>query len=70
MKKLTLDLKTEEIEKFKEITDKVYEIGLKNGRVEMKNKILKKINRDFSLVTFCKPREAVMKIMKLIDKIK
>jgi len=32
-------------EELKKITDEIYNIGFKNGGIEMKNKILKTINR-------------------------
>lgn len=49
------------------ILDKVYAIGFKNGQIEMKNKVLKSINLDWSLV-----RDAglMVKLMKKISGLK
>lgn len=57
-------------EEDKKIVDEIYEIGVKNGGIEMKNKILKKINRDWTLVTIKKPMDLIIKILKIINKIK
>ena len=51
----------------KEELDKVYSIGFKNGQLEMKYKILKAINRDWSLVAIRKPLDVAVKIMKKIS---
>lgn len=53
----------------KEIADKIYAVGFRNGQIAMRSKILKKINRDWSLVATKKPMDLIMKIMKIIDKI-
>ena len=34
----------------KRVMDKIYTTGFRNGRIDMKNKILKQINRDWSLL--------------------
>lgn len=47
--------------------DKVYAVGFKNGQIEMRNKVLKSINRDWSLI----PDAGLMvKLMKKIDRLK
>jgi hypothetical protein len=56
----TLDAET------KKIADKIYKVGVKNGGILMKNKILKKLNRDWTL----RPIDTVIKILKIINKIK
>lgn len=54
-------------QELKEGMDKVYAIGFKNGRIDMKNKILKSINRDWRLLPNA---DLVVKILKKINKIK
>ncbi len=54
-------------EELKEKLDEVYTIGFKNGQIEMKNKVLKKINRDWSMVADLNP---VVKILNTISKIR
>lgn len=54
----------------KEAMDEVYAIGFKNGGIEMKNKILKKINRDFSLFINQKAGFVAVKILKMVAKLK
>lgn len=49
--------------------DEVYAIGFKNGQTEMKNKVLKKINRDWSLFRPDDVKTAI-KIMKNVNKIR
>lgn len=58
-----------EKEELKEAMDKVYAIGFKNGQIAMKNKVLRKINHDWSLFT---PQDLkiAMKIMKKINTIR
>lgn len=47
--------------------DEVYAVGFKNGQIEMRNKILKSINRDVSLL----PNASLMvKLMKKINRLK
>ncbi len=46
--------------------DKIYSIGFKNGQICMKNKIMKFINRDWTLFP---DLEIVVKILKKINKI-
>jgi hypothetical protein len=58
------DMKEGEIKKG---LDKVYAVGFKNGQIEMRNKVLKSINRDWSLI----PDAGLMvKLMKKIDRLK
>lgn len=54
---------------FKEAMDEVYSIGFKNGQIEMRSKVLKKINRDWDLVTIRKPMDLIMEILKKVNKI-
>ncbi len=54
----------------KENLDEVYSVGFRNGQIEMKNKVLKAINRDWSLVTIKKPLDVAMKIMKKVNSLK
>jgi len=54
-------------EELKEGLDEVYSIGFKNGQIEMRNKILKCINRDWSLI---KHIDVMIKLMKKINRIK
>lgn len=49
----------------KEVADEIYTIGFKNGQIEMKSKILKTINQDWSLAG-----DITMKILKKINSIK
>ncbi len=56
-------------EETKEIADKIYDVGFRNGQIDMKNKVLKKINRDWSLVTIKKPMDLVVKILKKVNRI-
>lgn len=44
--------------------DEIYAIGFRNGQIEMKNKVLMKINRNWTL-----PVEPAMKILKMVNKI-
>jgi hypothetical protein len=54
-------------EDIKKGLDDVYSVGFKNGQIEMRNKILKSINRDWSLI----PDAGLMvKLMKKISRIK
>ena len=61
---------TEELSpQVKEFADKVYAIGFKNGQIEMKNKVLKSINRDWNLVGIKKPMDLIMTILKKVNKL-
>jgi len=51
----------------KKTLDTVYGIGFKNGQVEMRNKILKSVNRDYSLLPNA---DLMVKLMKKINKLK
>lgn len=57
-------MKEEEIKKG---LDKVYDVGFKNGQIEMRNKILKSINRDWSLIM---NGALMVKLMKKINRLK
>jgi hypothetical protein len=54
-------------ETLKEAMDEVYGIGFKNGQIEMRNKILKSINRDWSLIPNV---DLMIKLMKKINRIR
>jgi hypothetical protein len=54
----------------KEKLDEIYNIGVKNGGIEMKNKILKSLNRDWKLFSEAPKVSFLMKILKKINKIK
>ena len=54
----------------KKAADLIYNIGFRNGQIEMKSKILKKINRDWTLITIKQPMDLVMKILKNVNKIR
>ena len=49
--------------------ESVYALGFKNGQIEMKNKILKNINRNWNLVTTKRPMSVATEILKKIYKI-
>lgn len=66
----TLENKRKVEKETKKILDKVYVAGFRNGQIEMKNSVLKKINRDWTLITIRPPMDLVMKILKMVDKIK
>lgn len=51
----------------KEHLDAVYSAGFKNGQIEMKNKVLKSINRDWNLLP---DADLVMKLLKKINKLR
>lgn len=51
----------------KEQLDAVYSIGFKNGQIEMRNKVLKSINRDWSLI---RDADLLIKVMKKINKLR
>lgn len=54
----------------KEIADKIYAIGFKNGQIEMKNKVLKTINRDWDLITIKRPMDLIMRVLKTVNKLR
>lgn len=56
-----------EEEEIKKGLDEVYAVGFKNGQIEMRNKILKSINRDWSLVANA---DLMIRLMKKINRIK
>lgn len=51
----------------KEDLDEVYSIGFRNGQIEMRNKVLKSINRDWSLI---RDVDLLIKVMKKINKLR
>ncbi len=54
-------------EELKKGLDDVYLMGFTNGQIEMRNKILKSINRDWKLV---KHFDLMVKLMRKINRIK
>ena len=50
--------------------DKIYTIGFRNGQVAMRNRVLQKINHDWTLVTIKPPMDLIMKILKNVSKIR
>lgn len=50
--------------------DKLYDTGFNNGSIEMKNKIMKSLNRDWRMFTSVAQVKLLIKILKKIDKIK
>lgn len=56
--------------RYKEIADKIYNVGIKNGGILMKNEILKTLNRDWKLFKTYSEVKLLMKILKKINKIK
>jgi hypothetical protein len=56
-----------EEEEIKQALDKVYSIGFKNGQIEMRNKVLKAINRDWSLIRYA---DLMVNLMKKINRLK
>ncbi len=57
-----------DIEELKKYLDKVYAIGFKNGQIEMKNRVLIKINRDVKFWIGVKA-DYVMNLLKTINKL-
>ena len=47
--------------------DGIYSVGFKNGQIEMRNKVLKSINRDYSLLPNA---DLMIKLMKKINKLR
>ena len=50
------------------LADEIYAVGFKNGQIEMKNKVLKRINRDWTLIVM-KTVDALIMILKGVNKI-
>ena len=63
-------MKTPVTKRVKEVADKIYAVGFKNGQIEMKNKVLKNINRDWNLITIKPPMDLIVTILKKVNKIK
>lgn len=51
----------------KEDLDEIYSIGFRNGQIEMRNKVLKSINRDWGLI---RDAALMVKVMKKINKLR
>lgn len=54
----------------KEKLDQVYRVGRRNGSIEMKSKILKSLNRDWSLFRTKSELDLCIKILKKINRLK
>jgi hypothetical protein len=54
---------------FKEALDDVYSAGFRNGALEMKNKVLKSINRDWNLFGTPAELKLMVKVMKKINRL-
>lgn len=50
--------------------EKLYSLGVQHGSLEMKNKILKALNKDVKLFTTTQECDLLIKILKKIDKTK
>lgn len=57
-------------EELKEKLDEVYAIGFRNGRIDMKNKILKSLNRDWKLFHSVATVGLMVKILKKINRLR
>lgn len=47
--------------------DEVYSVGFRNGQIEMRNKVLKSINRDWKLLPNA---DLMVKVMKKINRLR
>ncbi len=56
-------------EELKEYMDKVYAIGFKNGQIEMRNRVLMKLNRDMNFWTSVKNADFLVTLLKKINKL-
>lgn len=54
----------------KKWADEIYQVGFRNGQIEMKNKVLKTINRDWKIVRMKNPVDVAMHFLKKINKLK
>lgn len=50
----------------KKIADKIYAVGFKNGQIDMKNRVLMKLNRNWTIT----PIATLIKILKIVNKIR
>lgn len=55
-------------EELKEYMDRVYAVGFRNGQIEMKNRVLMKLNRDIKLWIGGKA-DFMMELLKKINKL-
>lgn len=53
----------------KQKLDEVYNIGLRNGGIDMKNKVLKSLNRDWKLFTTASELKLLVKVLKKINRL-
>jgi len=56
-------------QELKKKLDEVYDVGVKNGRIEMKNKILKSLNRDWKLFSTIAEVKLLVKVLKKINRL-
>ena len=56
-------------EELKEYMDKVYAVGFKNGQIEMKNRVLMKLNRDVNFWTSVRNADFLVTLLKKINKL-
>lgn len=54
----------------KKIADQIYNTGFRNGQIDMKNKILRRVNHDWNLLKEHSSIGLMIKVLKIIDKIK
>lgn len=66
--KTFMKTKKNTIKGVKETLDEVYAIGFKNGQIEMRNRVLMKINRDIKFWINVKA-DYVMNLLKTINKL-
>jgi hypothetical protein len=58
-----------EKDELKKYLDKVYAVGFKNGQIEMRNRVLMKLNRDVNFWTSVKNADFLMTLLKKINKL-
>ncbi len=56
-------------EELKKYLDEVYAVGFKNGQIEMKNRVLMKLNRDVNFWTSVKSADFLVYLLKKINKL-
>ncbi len=66
----TKGTKKGEKEGFKQVASNIYFVGVKNGGILMKNRILRGLNRDWKLFTTKAELDLLVKVMKKINRIK
>ena len=58
-----------EEKELKKHLDEVYAIGFKNGQIEMKNRVLMKLNRDMNFWTSKNSADFLITLLKIINKL-